>query len=90
MFKNFRLLLKLLSKHRQMSEKETSTLFFYKDQRKKFEPGQWTEIATYKLTTVSLNFGHISGWCPYKLGPHKKKRVHFSHLAASICRAPLS
>ena len=44
-----------------MSEKETTTLFFYKDQRKKFEPGQWTEIATYKLTTASLNFGHISG-----------------------------
>ena len=45
-----------------MSEKETSTLFFfYKDQRKKFEPGQWTEIATYKVTTASLNFGHISG-----------------------------
>ena len=26
---------------------------------------------------ASLNFGYFSGWCPYELGPYKKKRVYF-------------
>jgi len=37
-----------------------STLyFFYKDQQKKSEPGKEIEIATNKITTMSLNIGYF-------------------------------
>ena len=36
---------------------EYTLLFFYKDQQKKSQAGKEIEIATNKLTTMSLNIG---------------------------------